>query len=68
MSNDTHFVNPDLFVPDSTKDNYADAARQAAKANGTTVAEEWGSKLAQFEGKHNSDREAGRKQLGAGGN
>jgi hypothetical protein len=60
-----HFVDPNLFVPDSTKDNYADAARMAAKANGTTVAEEWASIVAQFEANHERDGAAGWNHLAA---
>jgi len=60
-----HFVDPSLFVPDSTKDNYADAARMAAKANGTTVAEEWASIVAQFEANHERDGAAGWNHLAA---
>jgi len=60
-----HFVDPGMFVPDSTKSNYADAARLAAKANGTTVAEEWASIIAQFEANHERDGAAGWNHLAA---
>jgi len=65
VSETGHFVDPSLFVPDATKDNYADAAKMAAKANGTTVAEEWAAIVAQFEANHQADGAAGWNHLAA---
>ena len=65
MTETSHFVDPDLFVPDSTKANYASAARMAAKANGTTMGEEWASIIAQFERNHEGDGAAGWNHLAA---
>ena len=65
MTETSHFVDPILFVPDATKDNYASAARMAARQNGTTVGEEWAALIANFEAQHEADGAAGWNHLAA---
>lgn len=60
-----HIVDPALFVPPSTQENYLDAARAAAKANGTDVADEWANMVETFKRNHEQDGAAGWNHLAA---
>jgi hypothetical protein len=60
-----HIVDPALFVPPSTQENYLDAARAAAKANGTDLADEWASMVDTFKRNHDQDGASGWNHLAA---
>ncbi len=60
-----HIVDPALFVPPSTQENYLDAARAAAKANGTDLADEWANTIETFKSNHDQDGASGWNHLAA---
>lgn len=56
---------PEHFIPVSTRENYAQVARDAAKVNGGTAKDAMGELAAQFAKQHETDPLAGYDHLAA---